>query len=166
MFEIEKDRNVRSRNVIMQNVKESNVSNAQVRKDLDRKFVVDLLRDNLELVNVVDKIKHVIRLGKYEPSGGQYARLVKVVFDREEDANLVLKSAGKLKDVQDSNVKEVKIFRDLSQPDREKRKELVSEMKLKNEELKKDNVVDSKFIIRGDKLLKINVDPAKQGTNF
>lgn len=51
------------------------------------------------------------------------------------------------------------MFRDLTQVDREKRQVLVQEMKVKNDELLNQNVLDSKWIIRGDKVIKIKVRP-------
>ena len=125
-----------------------------------------MIRDFLDL-EITDKIKHVIRLGRYETNESrEHPRLIKVIFDREESASLVLRSAGKLKNVQDGAVKEINIFRDLSQSDREKRKALVEEMKAGNEELKRNHIVDSRVIIRGNKLVKVKVDASKQGKPF
>ena len=47
----------------------------------------------------------------------------------------------------------------MNQEDRNKRKILVDEMKEKNEDLKQQGCIDSKWIIRGDKVVKIKVNP-------
>ena len=105
--------------------------------------------------------------GSYEEnSEQQHPRLIKVIFDNEDMARLVLRSANKIRNSQNGDIKEVKIFRDLSQSDREKRKLLVNEMKLKNEDLRKNNVSDSKFTNRGDSVVKVKVDPSKTGQHF
>ena len=138
----------------------------QARKDWDMNFVSKLLIECLEL-DITYKMKHVIRLGRYEEnSEQQHPRLIKVIFDNEDTARLVLRSANKIRNSQNGDIKEVKSFRDLSQSDREKRKLLVNEMKLKNEDLKGNNISDSKFIIRGDSVVKVKVDPSKTGQHF
>lgn len=52
------------------------------------------------------------------------------------------------------------MFRDVCKTDRDKRKQLVDEAKNKNEELKRLNVFDEKWIIRGERVVKTKVKRA------
>ena len=167
MFEIEKNRLVRASNVIIQNICEQNTPDTRVRNEGDIKAVTDLFKEVLEF-DLADYIKHVIRLGKYDTERA-HPRLIKVIFEKEENASQVLRSLGKLRNAQtdtNSELKDIHIFKDLTQTDREKRKALVEQMKEQNEELKKNHVVDQRVVIRGDKLVKVKVDTTKQKKPF
>lgn len=160
VWETERDRASRVNNVLLANVPESTAVQGQQRKMKDTEFVSDLFGSvmRLDSENVVSKILSVMRLGKRDESGNR-PRLLKVVLDQESTAYKVLRAAPELTKSEDENVKEIRVFRDLSKGDRDQRKSLVDEMKQKNEELKNQVVGDSKWIIRGDKVVKIKVNP-------
>lgn len=83
-----------------------------------------------------------------------------------------MKTAPKLAQCEDEQINGIKIFRDLNETDRAKRKALVDEMKEKNKELEQQNVTDNKWIIRGEKVVKIKINPNRarpitaSGENF
>ena len=114
------------------------------------------------------KIVSVGRLGKKEgDSGNQAPRVMKVVLDQESTAQRVFRAVPKLGEHNDKEIRKIKIFRDLNQEDRNRRKILVDEVKHKNEELRRENVTDSKRIIRGDKTVKVKVNPNRpRNKNF
>ena len=71
-------------------------------------------------------------------------------------------NASKLETAGEVEIRAIKIFRDLSKEDRDARNRLVAEMKQKNEALERDGVTDFRFIIRGEMLFKVRVDPSKR----
>ena len=162
----EKERAVRAKNVLIMNVKEETRPDSTVRKDWDTKFVRELLTDVLGLDDEItrpSKMKNVVRMGKYDEStSAQKPRLVKVMFDHEDTAKSVLHSANKLGNANEADIKVIKIFRDLSKDDRDKRRKLVLEMKAGNEELKKKGIKDKKCIIRDEEVVTIRIDLRKQ----
>ena len=92
---------------------------------------------------------------------------MKVVLDQDCTAHKILKVAPNLgNDENDEEVKKIKIFRDKNKNDRERRKALVEEMRQKNEDLKQNNVTDSKYIIKGDRTVKVKVNPNQPKRNF
>ena len=102
------------------------------------------------------KNANVLRLGKHnDNSQTQRSRLTKIVFDSEDMAIRVIKSAKKLSESSIEYVKNIRLFRDLCQSDRLKRKSLVEEIRQKTSELSSSDAQVWKYIIRGDKVVKI-----------
>ena len=66
------------------------------------------------------------------------------MFENEQMASSVLRSANKLNTSVNDDVKTIKIFRDMTKSDHERRKALVEEMKEKNLELTNNGVQDMK----------------------
>ena len=147
--------------MLLANVPESEAVQGTERKKDDENVVNALFTNTLKIDanDITGKIVSVGRLGKMESDNANQApRLVKVVLDQESTAQRVIRVAPKLGEHNDE-VRKIKIFRDMNQVDRNRRKILVDEMKHRNEELKKENVTDSKWIIKGDKTVKVKVNP-------
>lgn len=167
-WELEKERFYRSRNVLIANVKEPETRVSNERKSQDIEFVDKLFTEQLGLGAVImEKVKNVVRLGGWrdEVQNGK-PRLIKVVFERDEEAKAVFRQANKISESTDEEIRKLKIFRDMCLQDREKRKILVDDMKAKNEELVQQGEMDNKWIIRGEKLvnIKIRSNPQRQQT--
>ena len=109
-------------------------------------------------------MKSVIRLGKKE-NNNNGPRLVKVILDSEDTAKEVFKAAPKLANATENYMKEIKIFRDMCKADRDKRKKLVDEMSIRNNELRSQNVTNFKWIIRGENLVRIRINPNQTKTS-
>ena len=169
-WETEKDRAVRAKNVLLANVPESEAGQGEERKKDDENMVNALFTNALKIDanDTRGKIVSVGRLGKKEGDNANRApRVMKVVLDQKSTAQRVFRAAPKLRENNDDEIGKIKIFRDLNQEDRNRRKILVDEVKHKNEELRRENVTDSKWIIRGDKTVKVKVNPNRpRNKNF
>ena len=165
---IERDRISRQKNVILMNVKESTAETGAQRKEHDLEFVKRLLSDTMNL-DINQDIRNVVRLRENQNEGANVnegnrrrPRLMKVMLNSEENARKILYNASKLETAGEVEIRAIKIFRDLSKEDRDARNRLVAEMKQKNEALERDGVTDFRFIIRGEMLFKVRVDPSKR----
>ena len=150
------------------NVKESTAETGAQRKEHDLEFVKRLLSDTMDL-DINQDIRNVVRLRENQNEGANVnegnrrrPRLMKVMLNSEENARKILYNASKLETAGEVEIRAIKIFRDLSKEDRDARNRLVAEMKQKNEALERDGVTDFRFIIRGEMLFKVRVDPSKR----
>ena len=128
----------------------------------DKVVVMEIGRElgiNLE----ENKIKSVVRLGKKANNGNvrPRPRLVKVVLDSESTAKEVFRAASRVaeSEVGLDKAKDIKVFRDMTKIDRDRRKKLVEEMLRRNKELQDQNVTNAKWIIRGEQLVRIRINP-------
>ena len=105
------------------------------------------LRINLE----ENKIRSVVRLDKKVSNGNVRPRIIKVVQDSESTAKEVFRAASKVteSEVGLNKAKDIKVFRDMTKVDRDRRNKLVEEMLRRNKGLQDQNVTNSKCIIRG-----------------
>ena len=163
VWEAEKDRLARAKNVLLANVPESEDTVGEQRKKHDEQVVSNLFTDSLGIdsIDIESKIVSVGRLGKKEDRTGKGPRLVRVALDQENTARKVLTAAPKLGEQVEERVRNIRIFRDMNEEDRRKRKALVDEMKQKNEDLRQQGITDSKWIIRGDKVIKGKANPRR-----
>ena len=160
-----KDREVRSKNVMFVGVVESNSEDYNVRKQEDIDKINSLLRHNLGCNMDNIKITNAIRLRKRNEDSRQGAnsarprqhnsRLMKVIFENDNMVSQVIRSAKKLNESDDDNIKNIRMFRDMSRSDHEKRKVLVDEMKKRNLELEQQRVTNFKWVIRGSDVIKV-----------
>lgn len=158
-WETERDRTARMKNIIFANLKEAESRIYEDRNKHDKECILKLMKDYMDInkETVEDKIMYMFRLGKQGSTTGP--RLLKVCFDHESTANKVLRAAPKLDKSGNEEVRRIKVFRDMCQVDREKRRVLVNDARNKNDELQRDNVSDFKWIIRGERVVKVKVNP-------
>ena len=168
LFEDERDRTQRVKNVLMTNVPECSETDSKHRKEYDINKVMYIIINLLGIDISADKIKNIIRLGPSPKGTDDKGRLMKVMFETEEIALKVLKSAKALNESDNDGDRSIRIFRDLNKKDRELRTKLVKEMIQKNEDLVKDGITDFRWKIRGEELIKVRSNPAGQrvGGNF
>ena len=151
--EEERERNIRSRNLIVHDVQEN--ENDQGDKD----FIGTLL----EAIGVNATIKSITRLGKME---GNKVRPIKFVVDSEVQRNLILESMYNIKGA--DNFKNVRVTRDLTITERNEIRGLVKQAKERNENAPEDCVYewkvreDAKNGIRLMRFKKRNVDNPTQ----
>ena len=157
VFEHEKDKAIRAYNVIVSGIPEPSGDNADERKREDMEKIKSILETYIHIDMSEVKVMNVLRLGKNKPpqEGTGKGRLVKIIFQQEYMAMKVLRATAKLSEAEEENIKSIRMYKDMSPSDREKRKKLVEEMKKKNQEIEGSADQSMKWIIRGDILVKV-----------
>ena len=153
----ERDKRPRVRNLIFANIEESVSATGNERKANDTRLVKTVMKE-MRLNEAEVSITNVTRLGRIGRESPR-PRLIKVTYDEEDMVYKILRYARNLKEVANEDIKRVRIFKDLSISKREARRELVNEMKERNEELaqRSNGQMPYKWIIRGDQLVKIKL---------
>lgn len=147
-----KDREVRAKNVMFTNIAESENSDKEIRKQDDVEIIKTLLGGELEIDMDQIKIINAIRVGARSQDR---PRLLKILFEDEKMASTVVKSAKKLSESDNVDINGIKMFRDMSKKDHEKRKALVEEMKKRNGDLEASGDSGMKWIIKGTDIIKV-----------
>ena len=114
--------------------------------------------------NLEEQMLSVRRLGIRDDSRNE-PRLIKVELNHERTSQKIIRAAPKLASASDEEIKRIKVFQDRNKEDRENRRKLVAEMKQKNEDLQAQNIADYKWIIRGENVVKIKVNPQQYRPN-
>ena len=155
VWDLEKERAKRARNVIVTEVPEPTGSiEEKGRADFDS--VCTLFKDKMMIRESDVIIQSVWRIGKYD---ADKTRCLKVVLDREFMVGTVLKASRVLQNSSDELLKKISIFKDLIQIDRDQRKLLVSDLKEKNRALKDtDPQTTDKYVIRNEKVILVDKD--------
>ncbi|KAK7080367.1 hypothetical protein SK128_004601 [Halocaridina rubra] len=141
------DREVRAKTVMFTGIVESRNGDKDVRKQEDIGKIKALPGNDLGIDLEKVMITNAITIGKQNmrnEDNRPNSRLIKVMFENEKMVSLLTKSAKKLSKLTDEDIKNIKIFRDMSKSDHEKRILLVEEMKKRNQELHDNGISDMK----------------------
>ena len=82
-------------------------------------------------------------------------RMIKVLFNSEECVRKFFLHINRLNSSMNAEIRNVRVFRDLNKEDRQARDVLLTEMKQKNEELKREGESNFKWVIRAGKVVKV-----------
>ena len=81
--------------------------------------------------------------------------MIKVLCNSEECVRKFFLHINRLNSSMNAEIRNVRVFRDLNKEDRQARDVLLTEMKQKNEELKREGESNFKWVIRGGKIVKV-----------
>ena len=130
--EEEAERMKRRTSVIIHGLKESGSTDSVTRRLEDKTEIEDMLK-NISCSDV--GIVNVIRLGKRTEGGSEPARPrpLKLVLEKEEQQQHLLRQAKNLRTIKEGGRSEVFIHQDMTPKERETRKLLVKEMKVRQQ---------------------------------
>ena len=136
--------NVRKRrcNVMIHGLGEAESEDAETRKKYDEDIVTEILH----VMKCDDvSVDSAVRFGKYELDKGGNRRPMRLVAASEQQKDKILRMAKNLR--RHAEYKNVYIHQDLTPKQREKRRQLVEEMKLRKQKGEED------LIIVGDRIM-------------
>jgi len=139
--------NKRKTNVIVHGLKEPTASTAEGRQSEDEDQILDMLH---QMKCDIISVDSTVRLGKKpDDSQNDKPRPVKIEFASEEQKEKVLRQAKNLRRMRDRGWDRVFIHQDLTPKQREKRHQLVRELK-ERERNGEDNllIVNGKIVVR------------------
>lgn len=135
--------------VVVNGLKEENIRNWQERKEKEEEKVQSLLSKVLGDEGAAGVVEDHLRLGKYEEGK---TRPVKITLKSQADAESLLRNAWKLKNSQETNT--IYVRRNMSQEERAKMRELVAQVKEKNEQRTEEEKKEFFWKVRHDRLWK------------
>jgi len=145
----EAEKNKRKTNVIVHGLPESSAEDS-VERETDDLGLVGTMMHAMKCDDV--EVNQVVRLGKRPESTSssdlQKSRPLKLVFKTEDQRSQVLKSAKNLSREEEGVWKGVFIHADLTVKEREVRRKLVSEMKLRKEQGETDLIIAQGKIVK------------------
>ena len=139
----------RKKCVVIHGLREEKIEKWQERKEKEEEKIKTLLNNVLGEDSAVGMVEEHLRLGKFEEGK---SRAVKVTLKSQGDAESLLRNAWKLKNSQETNM--IYVRRNMSQEERIKMKEMVAQMKQKNEERTEEEKEEFFWKIRNDRLWK------------
>ena len=151
MMAEEKDKQKRSKNIIVHGIKESSETSEEKKHDAEK--IQDIISDKLGIQDV--EIDNVVRLGKRNDEA-VHPRLVKVVLKSQDKKMQILRKSKELKNHDEDDVKKVFIVPDMTPKEREKDKALRKELYERRDKGEND------LFIREGKILKRRVDKRQQ----
>ena len=114
--------------VVVSGLKEDNIRNWQERKIKEEEKINTMLNKISEEENAFGEVEEYMRLGKYEEGK---SRAMKITLKSQVAAEHVLRNAWKLKNSQETNM--IYVRRNMSQEERTKMREMVTEVRERNE---------------------------------
>lgn len=135
--------------VVVSGLREDNIRNWQERKNKEEEKIKTLLNKILEEENAFGEVEEYMRLGKYEEGK---SRAMKITLKSQIAAEHLLRNAWKLKNSQETNM--IYVRRNMSQEERAKMKEMVTEVRERNEARTEEEKKKFFWKIRNDKVWK------------
>jgi len=142
-IEEDKMKERKKNNVIIHRMAESQMSEEKEKNTEDRKSVIQLINEVLEVPCEDKDIRRVFRLGKL--TGGEKQRPILIEFRDGTMKNKVLENLSKLRNA-DEQLRQISVTHDMTESEREQCRELVKECK---EKQKKEESGEWKYQVRG-----------------
>ena len=139
----------KKKSVVISGLVEDKERKWQERKIKEEEKIQNVLGSVLGEENAVGVVEDYQRLGKYEEGK---SRPVKVTLRSQLDAESVLRNSWKLKNSQETNM--IYVRRNMSQEERSKMREMVAQVKEKNEQRNEEEKNEFFWKIRHDKVWK------------
>ena len=133
----------------MSGLKEDNIRNWQERRRMEEERIKNLLNKISEEEDVSGEIEDYMRLGKYEEGK---SRPIKITLKSQVIAERLISMSWKLKDTQETRM--IYVRRNMTQEERDKMRELITEVKLRNEARSEDDKTKFFWKVRNEKVWK------------
>ena len=148
----------RKRSVIVSGLKEDNIRNWQERKTKEEERIKILLNTISEEEDVYAEVEDYMRLGKYEEGK---TRAMKITLKSQVAAESLLRHAWRLKGSEETKM--IYVRRNMTEEERTKMREMVTEVKVRNEARSEEDKKKFFWKVRGGRVWKWRLD-VKEGT--